>query len=64
MMHAHRLLIALVLLISACRFEGSGMTVAPHGGRDWLWIVFDNLLSIGRVDEQFEFRWEVLIFGF
>ncbi|KAF6264263.1 hypothetical protein COO60DRAFT_171905 [Scenedesmus sp. NREL 46B-D3] len=38
------------------KFEASGMTVAPHGGRDWLWIVFDNLLAIGRVDEQFEFR--------
>jgi hypothetical protein len=32
------------------------MTVAPQGGRDWLWIVFDNLLAIGRVDEHFEFR--------
>jgi hypothetical protein len=43
--------------VSGCRFEASGMTVAPtDGGRDWLWIVFDNLLSIGRVNEQFEFR--------
>uniref|UniRef100_A0A383W8D3 Uncharacterized protein n=1 Tax=Tetradesmus obliquus TaxID=3088 RepID=A0A383W8D3_TETOB len=38
------------------KFEASGMTVAPQGGRDWLWIVFDNLLAIGRVDEHFEFR--------
>jgi hypothetical protein len=37
------------------------MTVAPQGGRDWLWIVFDNLLAIGRVDEQFEFRWAAVL---
>jgi hypothetical protein len=38
------------------------MTVAPtDGGRDWLWIVFDNLKSLGRVNEQFEFRWGKLL---
>jgi hypothetical protein len=57
-LHAHQLLIALVCQFPACRFEASGMTVAPtDGGRDWLWIVFDNLKAIGRVNEQFEFRW-------
>jgi hypothetical protein len=30
----------------------SGMTQA----RGWLWVVFDNLHAIGRVDEHFVFR--------
>lgn len=37
------------------------MTVAPYkdpqfATREWLWIVFDNLHALGRVDEHFEFR--------
>jgi hypothetical protein len=24
--------------------------------RGWLWVVFDNLHAIGRVDEHFQFR--------
>lgn len=37
------------------------MTVAAvpdpkFGLREWLWIVFDNLHALGRVDEHFEFR--------
>jgi len=33
-------------------FEASGMTSA----NGWLWVVFDNLKSIGRIDEHFVFR--------
>ncbi|GBF92520.1 hypothetical protein Rsub_04624 [Raphidocelis subcapitata] len=34
------------------KFEASGMTSA----RGKLWIVFDNLHAIGRIDEHFQFR--------
>jgi hypothetical protein len=34
------------------KFEASGMTHA----RDHLWIVFDNLHAIGRIEEHFQFR--------
>lgn len=34
------------------KFEASGMTIADH----WLWVVFDNLHALGRIDEQFEFK--------
>lgn len=43
------------------RFEASGMTIAPYkdpqyATSEWLWIVFDNLHALGRVDEHFEFK--------
>lgn len=31
------------------RYEASGMTSAMG----WLWVVFDNLHALGRVDEHF-----------
>ncbi|KIZ05261.1 hypothetical protein MNEG_2696 [Monoraphidium neglectum] len=34
------------------KFEASGMTSA----RGKLWVVFDNLHSLGRIDEHFQFR--------
>eukprot|EP00879_Flechtneria_rotunda_P001126 GHRR01001268.1.p1 GENE.GHRR01001268.1~~GHRR01001268.1.p1 ORF type:complete len:366 (+),score=117.53 GHRR01001268.1:185-1282(+) len=34
------------------KFEASGMTTADG----WLWVVFDNLHALGKVDEHFEFR--------
>eukprot|EP00882_Tetradesmus_deserticola_P005276 GHRQ01005554.1.p1 GENE.GHRQ01005554.1~~GHRQ01005554.1.p1 ORF type:complete len:373 (+),score=99.62 GHRQ01005554.1:470-1588(+) len=42
------------------KFEASGMTVAPFKDKrytteEWLWIVFDNLHALGRVDRHFEF---------
>ncbi|KAF6251183.1 hypothetical protein COO60DRAFT_1562562 [Scenedesmus sp. NREL 46B-D3] len=42
------------------KFEASGMTIAPYQDKqydtdEWLWIVFDNLHALGRVDRHFEF---------
>jgi hypothetical protein len=28
----------------------------PCSARGWLWVVFDNLHALGRVDEHFQFR--------
>ncbi|KAI8468140.1 MAG: hypothetical protein J3K34DRAFT_428254 [Monoraphidium minutum] len=39
-------------LRNVSKFEASGMTMAKGS----LWVVFDNLHSIGRVDEHFQFR--------
>ena len=36
----------------SAKFEASGMTSA----NGWLWVVFDNLKTIGRIDEHFVFR--------
>ena len=32
------------------RFEASGMTTA----NGWLWVVFDNLHTLARIDEHFQ----------
>lgn len=42
------------------KFEASGMTIAPfkdprYAVNDWLWIVFDNLHALGRIDRHMEF---------